>query len=234
MVIDKRTRYPEVETVYSTAVKPTKEKLKKIFATYGTPERLESDNGPPFNSREFAMFASEEGFRHHCVTPLHPQANGEAENFMKLLNKTEQRARIENKPVRLAIQKLLTGYRSTPHPATGVTPYDAMMDRKVKTKLDYVQPDLIAGKVKQSKVNKRDMEYKMKIKSNAENRNTKSHNLSDQFKKIVKRYIRVGYNLDIMRQSACLVVNPITVYSYGFLFNCTTVGRASDSMTALT
>ena len=59
-------------------------------------------------------------------------------------------------------------------------------------------------------------------------------NFSDQFKKIVKRYIRVGYNLDIMRQSACLVENPITVYSYGFLFNCTTVGRASDSMTALT
>ena len=56
----------------------------------------------------------------------------------------------------------------------------------------------------------------------------------DQFKKIVKHYIRVGYNLDIMRQSACLVLNPITVYSYGFLFNCTTEGQASDSMTALT
>ena len=59
-------------------------------------------------------------------------------------------------------------------------------------------------------------------------------NLSDQLKKIVKRYIRVGYNLDIMRQSACLVLNPITVYSYGFFFNCTTGGQASDSMTALT
>ena len=56
----------------------------------------------------------------------------------------------------------------------------------------------------------------------------------DQFKKIVKRYIRVGYNLDIMRQSACLPLNPITAYSYGFLFNCTTVGQASDSLTALT
>ena len=55
---------------------------------------------------------------------------------------------------------------------------------------------------------------------------------SDQFKKIVKRYIRVGYNLDIMRQSACLVLNPITVYSYGFLINCSTVGQALDSMTA--
>ena len=59
-------------------------------------------------------------------------------------------------------------------------------------------------------------------------------NFSDQFKQIVKRYIRVGYNLDIMRRSACLVLNPITVYNFGFLFNCTTVGQASDSMTALT
>ena len=57
---------------------------------------------------------------------------------------------------------------------------------------------------------------------------------SDQFKKIIKRYIKVGYNLGVMRQSACLVLNPITVYSYGFLFNCTTVGQASDSMTSLT
>ena len=59
-------------------------------------------------------------------------------------------------------------------------------------------------------------------------------NFSDQFKKIVKRYIRVGYDLDIMRQSACLDLNPITVYSYGFLFNCTMVGQALDSMAALT
>ena len=60
------------------------------------------------------------------------------------------------------------------------------------------------------------------------------HDFSDQFKTIIKRYIKVGYNLDVMRQSACLVLNQSTVYSYGFLFNCTTVGQASDSMTALT
>ena len=59
-------------------------------------------------------------------------------------------------------------------------------------------------------------------------------NFSDQFKKIIKRYKRVGYKMDIMRQSACLVVNQITVYSYGFLFNCTTVGQVSDSITVLT
>ena len=36
-----------------------------------------------------------------------------------------------------------------------------------------------------------------------------------------------------MRQSACLVLNPITVYSYGFLFNCTMVGRVAQSVTCL-
>ena len=59
-------------------------------------------------------------------------------------------------------------------------------------------------------------------------------NFSNQFKKIIKRYIKVGYNLDVMRQSACLVFNAIMVYSYRFLFNCTTVGQPSVSMTALT
>ena len=49
---------------------------------------------------------------------------------------------------------------------------------------------------------------------------------SDQFKKIIKRYEKVGYNMDIIQLSACLVVKPITAYSYGFHFNCMMVGKA--------
>ena len=57
---------------------------------------------------------------------------------------------------------------------------------------------------------------------------------SDQFKKIIVRYKRIGYNINIMRQSACLVFYPITVNNFAYLFNCTPVGRASDSMMAPT
>ena len=57
---------------------------------------------------------------------------------------------------------------------------------------------------------------------------------SDQFRKIIVRYKRIGYNINIMRQSACLVFNPITVNNFASLFNCTPVGRASDSMMAPT
>ena len=45
-----------------------------------------------------------------------------------------------------------------------------------------------------------------------------------------QRYKKVGYKMDIMRQSACLVVNLIMVYNHGFLFNCTTVGQTPDSL----
>ena len=52
--------------------------------------------------------------------------------------------------------------------------------------------------------------------------------------KIITRYRRIGYNLNDMRQSACLVFNPIMVDNYAACFNCTSVGRASDSMMAPT
>ena len=55
---------------------------------------------------------------------------------------------------------------------------------------------------------------------------------SDQFRKIIMRYKRIGDYLNVMQQSACLVINPITVDGYATLFNCTPVDRATDSMMA--
>ena len=57
-------------------------------------------------------------------------------------------------------------------------------------------------------------------------------NFSEQFRKLINRYKRIGYSLDIMRQTACLVVNPIIVNGYALLCNRTAAVRASDSMTA--
>ena len=57
-------------------------------------------------------------------------------------------------------------------------------------------------------------------------------NFSEQFRKLINRYKRIGYSLDIMWQNACLVYNPIIIDGSASLFNCTTADRASDSMTA--
>ena len=58
---------------------------------------------------------------------------------------------------------------------------------------------------------------------------------SDQFRKFIVRYKRIGYNINIMRLSMQTVAfNPITVNNFASLFNCKPVGRASDSMMAPT
>lgn len=66
VAVDRRTRYLGVAKTHSTAAKPTMEKLNTWFVTDGTPRQLESNNGPPFNSKEFAQFANKERFHHQC------------------------------------------------------------------------------------------------------------------------------------------------------------------------
>ena len=108
-----------------------------MFSTHGTPRRLETDSGPPFNSEAFAVFAKEQGFKHHRVTLAHAQANGEVERFMAVLNKTEHIAKLEGKDYKSCIYDTLTAYRATPHPAHGKTPYQLMMKRDIRAKLDH-------------------------------------------------------------------------------------------------
>ena len=171
VVIDKRTRYPEVEVVRSTNFKSTETALRRMFATHGIPRRVESDNGPPFNSKEFENFADELGFHHHKVTPEHAQANGAAESFMKTLNRMEQLCKLQHEDHNKVLQQTLMGYRSTPHPATNMTPYEAMMHRPVRTLMDTTE-----RKLNDEEVETRDAEYKKQLKKNKENRNTREHN----------------------------------------------------------
>ena len=57
-----------------------------------------------------------------------------------------------------------------------------------------------------------------------------TNNFSAQFIKIISHYKKIGYNINVFQQTACLVVNPITVGNFAFLFNCMPMGQTSDSM----
>ena len=48
------------------------------------------------------------------------------------------------------------------------------------------------------------------------------------FKKIIVRYKKIGYNIDVLRQTACLVVNPLKINRFAYLLNCTTVCQTTD------
>ena len=51
-----------------------------------------------------------------------------------------------------------------------------------------------------------------------------------QLIKISSHHKKIGYNINILQQTACLVFNPITVGNFAFLFNCKLAGQTSDSM----
>ena len=47
-------------------------------------------------------------------------------------------------------------------------------------------------------------------------KNIGKSNFSEQFNKLINHYKRTGYNLAIMRLTACLVVNPVVIDGYAF------------------
>ena len=57
VVIDDFSRFPEVEIVPTTSHKHVIPKLEKILSTFGIPEIIRTDNGPPFNGQEFHDFS---------------------------------------------------------------------------------------------------------------------------------------------------------------------------------
>ena len=96
-VIDEYSRWVEVEIVTSTSAGCTIPKLDKIFATYGIPQRMTTDNGPPFSGNDVKEFANYLGIYNRRITPYWPRANSSAENFNRCLRKTIQAARVEKR-----------------------------------------------------------------------------------------------------------------------------------------
>ena len=106
---------------------------------YGNSKSVISDNGPPFTSKQFANFLKNRGINHRRVTPLWPQANGEAERFMRPLKKTIQTAHLEKKNIVTEVGNFLFVYRNTLHNATKVSPAELMFNRKPNYNLPHVQ-----------------------------------------------------------------------------------------------
>jgi hypothetical protein len=57
IITDDYSRYPVVETVKSTSANKVIPRIDKVFSEFGIPDVVKTDNGPPFNSREFQSFA---------------------------------------------------------------------------------------------------------------------------------------------------------------------------------
>ena len=162
VVIDAYSRFPEVDIVHSTSASAIIPKLDRMFSTHGIPTVIRSDNGPPFTSHEIDQFMKENGIQLRRITPLWPQANSEAENFMKPLTKAIRSAHAEGKRWTKHLYRFLLNYRTTPHSTTGFPPAQLLFNRKVNNKLPQV------SSTENTKLIEKDMKAKSKMKEKAD------------------------------------------------------------------
>ena len=167
VAIDAYSKFPEVDIIHSTSAQATIPKLDRIFATHGIPRIIKTDNGPPFNSTEIAKFMEQNGIQHDRITPLWPQANSQAESFMKPITKAIKSAYCEQKNWKKEIYRFLLNYRSTPHCSTGYSPAELLFNRKINNKLPQQAPDLSNSRL-HSQVVENDAKAKAVMKRNAD------------------------------------------------------------------
>lgn len=169
VVIDQHSRFPEVEILTSTTARAISPKLDRVFATHGIPNAITTDNGPPYNSAEFADYMRQNGIKHHRTTPLWLQGNAEAESFMKPLMKAIRTAHAEGRNWRRELHKFLLNYRSTPHTTTGVAPAELLYGRVIRGRLPHLEHN-INSRVVRNKALAKDAEAKCRMKLYADKR----------------------------------------------------------------
>lgn len=79
VVVDYYSKWPEVAKLDQLSSQHIVNHLKSLFARYGIPDEIVTDNGPQYSAREFANFAKAYGFKHITSSPQYAQSNGQAE-----------------------------------------------------------------------------------------------------------------------------------------------------------
>ena len=85
--------------------------LRELFATFGIPQQLVSDNSPQFVSKESKQFMIANGVKRIRSSPYHPASNGAAERMvqtLKLVLKADNKRGI---PIQKSLANFLLHYR---------------------------------------------------------------------------------------------------------------------------
>ena len=140
IIIDAHSKWIEAYPMNTSTSSATIEKLRQSFAVHGLPETVVSDNGSCFTSEEFGLFMKTNGIRHIKSAPYHPSTNGLAERAVGIVKEGLKKQKMGS--VETKLHRFLLTYRTTPHTTTGLSPSEMLFNRKVRTRLDLVQPSV--------------------------------------------------------------------------------------------
>jgi Integrase core domain len=132
VIVDYYSRYMNAMEMKSTDGWHTNKALKTEFDTWGNPEVIRADNGPPFNSKEFKEACNDRNIQVENTIPLWPQMNGEVERQNRGIRRVMQIAKVEKRPWREALKEYIHAYNIRPHTVTQKAPLELMTGRTVR------------------------------------------------------------------------------------------------------
>ena len=139
-IVDNYLKWLDIHVTSLASLAITIDKVQTTFTGLNLPEIIVSDNGTCFSSQEFQTFVKQNGIQHVRTAAYHPSSNGLAEHYVQIVKDGLKKITLGSVASRLA--RLLSHYRVTPQSTTVVSPAKLMFGRKLRTRLDLLQPDL--------------------------------------------------------------------------------------------
>lgn len=175
VIVDAHSKWLDVIPMKTASAQTTIQRLRTVFANFGVPESIVTDNGPQFTAAEFQEFCKSNGIRHILIAPYHPASNGLAERGVRTFKESyhkQTEGSIEDRLARFLLQ-----YRITPHSTTGRSPAELLFGRKIRTRLDSIRPDL-----------SKTVEQKQHQQKESHDRNAQDRSLAVRDKVFVKNF----------------------------------------------
>ena len=141
IIADYNTKFFEISELPNTLATTVVSHTKNVFARFGIPKSVISDNGPQFASQEYKLFSQQWDFIHKTSSPEYPQSNGFIERTIQTVKRSLKKAMINNEDPALALLAL----RTTPG-KDNTTPAQKLMGRALRTNLPSITPPLKTSK----------------------------------------------------------------------------------------
>jgi hypothetical protein len=131
LCVDYYSKFPDIAYLPDTTSATLVSALKTIFARFGIPAEIVSDNGPQLASREFKNFTKSCNIKHTTSSPGYPQSNGQAERHIQTVKNLLLKAYESGGDPNLC----LLGYRNSPLEGINKTPAQLLMSRRLNSQL---------------------------------------------------------------------------------------------------
>ena len=136
VLIDAHSKWIEAFCTASSTSAAVIAELRPLFALFGLPETVVTDNGTCFVSAEFEEFLASNG--NLTSAPYHSASNGLAERAVQIVKKGLKKT--TDGSVRARLAKSLFAYRITPQTTTGLSPSEMLLGRRPRSRLDVLKP----------------------------------------------------------------------------------------------